>query len=217
MISFLLAAAVVSVGDGTVQGSRLAPYENAWIVTQTFKDGTKHVPGIWTDRLSLREIDGRKVFVRTQGMLYANMHATASTNVMDPVTLAPISHILRNPDDTVERHEFKAPAAGYDFNCCMRSLIPAALPLRLGYSVALPAILTDPTDDAIIEYRVLAREKVQAGLRGTVDAWLVETVAKGGCDCVIHFWIDERPPFVLRMTLSPGKGHEYDQSFDMIR
>lgn len=232
-------APTARVGDGTVRGTRLKPYDNAWIVTQTSTDGRTIVqPGIWTDRLRLREVNGRKVFVRTQGMIYSGLRITGGTNVFDPETLAPISNVIRNldvvekwtfdgthvesritamPGAKEEVQQFETPAPGYDFNCCMRSLIPAALPLRLGYHVILPAIPGTPPDDATVEYRVVKRERIQAGAKGMVDTWLVETLAPNGCDCTIRFWISDEPPFIIRMTLSPGKGHDYSQSFDMIK
>jgi len=63
---------MVKIGDGTVSSARLTLYDNAWLVTLTYTDGRALQPGIWTDQL-LRDIDGRKAFVRTQG--HANPQA----------------------------------------------------------------------------------------------------------------------------------------------
>jgi hypothetical protein len=236
----LATAAIVKMGDGTVSGTRLTPYDNAWVVTQTFKDGRIKEPGIWTDQLRLRDINGRKAFVRTQSLFYYDGRYISSVNIFDPVTLAPISDQQHNGDGSTEKwtingnhvegsllsatagakeevRQFDMPVSGYDFNCCMRSLMAATLPLREGYSALLPAIVMAKGDDENVLYKVVRREQVQAGARGMVDSWLVQLdPTPGACDCTIRFWVSDKAPFIIRMTLSAGKG-QYDQSFDMIK
>jgi hypothetical protein len=237
----LATAAIVKMGDGTVSGARLTPYDNAWLVTQTFADGRINEPGIWTDQLRLREVSGRKVFVRTQGMAYYNGKFISSVNVFDPTTMAPISDQQHVADGSTEKwtlngshaeghlvaatpeakeqiQQFDSHTPGYDFNCCMRSLMAATLPLRMGYSVTLPNEIMSKDDDQGVTYKVVGREQARAGERGMVDTWVVQIdPSPGGCDCVIRFWVNDKSPFIIRMTLSAGKGHEYDQSFDMIK
>ena len=116
---------------------------------------------------------------------------------------------------TEQARDFVLPRAAYDFNSNMQSLFPAALPLRLGYSAVLPAIPISPGDDSTMAYTVLRKERVLAGARGEVEAWVVE-FANPGC-CYIHFWITDNPRRIVRMTLSAGPGRPYEQSFDMIR
>lgn len=233
--------AMAKMGDGTVSGSRLTPYDNAWLVTQTFAGGRIVEPGIWTDQLRLREVNGRKVFVRTQGMAYFHGKFISSINVFDPVTMAPISDQQHVADGSTEKwtlngthaeghlvgaipgakeemQQFDSHVPGYDFNCCMRSLMSATLPLRAGYSVTLPNQIMSKDDDEGVTYKVVEREQARAGARGMVDTWVVQIdPSPGGCDCVIKFWVSDKAPFIIRMTLSAGKGHEYDQSFDMIK
>jgi hypothetical protein len=235
------APALVKLGDGTVSGARLTPYDNAWLVTQTRSDGRIVEPGIWTDQLRLREVDGRKVFVRTQGIAYFRGEFLTSVNVFDPLTMAPIRDIQHAADGSTEKwtlngthaeghlvaatpgakeevQQFDSHVPGYDFNCCMRSLMAATLPLSAGYSVTLPNEIMSKDDDEGVTYKVVGREQTQAGARGMVDTWVVQIdPSPGGCDCVIKFWVSDKAPFIIRMTLSAGKAHPYDQSFDMIK
>ena len=228
----------VKVGDGTVSGARLTPYDNAWVVTLSAKDGRTEQPGIWTDQLRLREIDGRKVFVRTQGQVYYRGHVQWSINTFDPITLAPISSEVHQPNGAVEKrkfngahvevrttgpepgakeelHEFDLPSPAYDFNCCMASLFAATLPLRVGYTAVLPAVVASKADDKGTPYRVVGHEQVQAGAKGMVDAFVVE-YPNPGC-CIIRFWVTDVPRRIVRMTLSSSPGQPYGQSFDMIK
>ncbi len=235
---------VVRVGDGTINGARLLPYDNAFVITRIFKDGHVDQPGIWTDHLRLREVDGRKAFVRSQSLTYEDGTSLVSINVFDPITLAPISDFQRTstgrvekwtvngrhvegdlasgkPGDVQEVKIFDTEVAAYDLNCCMRSLIPAALPLRNDYSATLPAIPMTSDDPATaITYKVVGRDRIKVRTQGFVDAWIVETlqhsVQFGDVD--IRFWLSEKPPFVLRMTLSDGTTGKlgYSRSFDLL-
>jgi hypothetical protein len=230
-------AVAVSLGDGTMNAARLKPYDNAFVVTQIVENGDRIVPGVWTDQLRLRIVNGRQAWVRTQALGYFDGRVISSANAFDPRTFAPISTLLVHPDGSKESWVFGAkdveghiidvkgeetvkhlpPKAAYDFNCCMLSLIPAALPLAAGKSFIVPGFM--PGDEAT-PFRVRSRERVRAGYLGMVDAWRVETPGPGGG--VIAFWIADRPPFLVHMTLTgiPGNknkaGLHYDQSFDMI-
>jgi hypothetical protein len=231
------------LGDGTVSAARLRPYDNAFVVTFTFSDGTRMSPGLWTDQLRLRTIDGRQVLVRTQGRNYFDGRHLMSVNTVDPTSFAPISTFVMRDDGSRERWLFIGThveahltpgAAGatetvsnldlanpaYDFNCCMASLIPAAMRLRVGDTVTLPAVSVRSGDPDSLTYHVLAREHIRAGHRGMVNTWVVQTSPPGGGE--IKFWIADSPPFLVRMTLTglPGShdshGAHYDQSFDML-
>ena len=229
---------IITLGDGTISGLRLSPYDNAWRVTQVFPNGHVNEPGIWTDQLRVRDVDGVRRFVRTQGLVYPGGHAQWSVNVLDTATLAPIRSEFHNVDGSVqvvrvnrthvETHEqagspgaaekirqFDLDTPAYELTCCMPSLLAAALPLRVGYSVSVPAIAAFAGDTTVIGFTVVRREKVAAGFRGDVDAWVVE-FPNPGC-CMIRFWVTETPRMVVRMTLSLGPAHEFEQSFDLIR
>src|SRR5258706_11451666 len=80
----------IGVGDGTADGTKLQPYDNAWIYSATKPDGTKAVQGIWTDHFAKVTIDGKLVWRRLQGMTYVNHLMSSVSNTFDPATCAPI-------------------------------------------------------------------------------------------------------------------------------
>ncbi|HUJ02654.1 MAG TPA: hypothetical protein VLW75_03380 [Rhizomicrobium sp.] len=229
------AAKIVRMGDGTVDARKIAPYDNAFVATQIFPGGRLVHPGIWTDQMRLRDVHGRKLLVRTQSLAYYDGRFLSSVNVFDPVSFAPVSDIQHNPDGSTEKwtfdgshveghltagtpgakeevRKFDFPAPFYDFNCCMRSIVQAALPLKPGFSVIVPAFEGTGTLSQV-HFKAIGREKVHAGWRGTVDAQVVETPLLGG---YIRFWIIDKPPYMVRMTLSANSVNPYAQSFDMI-
>jgi len=230
----------VSIGDGIVNAAKLQPYDNALVANQMTVDGRLFVAGIWSDQLRLRDIGGRKAWVRTQTLGYFDGRVMSSANSFDPVTFAPIKNVLVNPDGSKEVWTFSATGAEgrmtdakgvetvthiplnglrFDFNCCMRSLIPAALPLAAGKDFAVAAVPADGDPDVVMEH-VRGREKVRAGYLGMIDTWVVESPVAGGG--TVTFWIADTPPYLVHMTLKdvPANktrdGVHYDQSFDMI-
>lgn len=230
----------VSVGDGTVNAAKLEPYDNALVANQITADGKLLVPGIWTDQLRMREVEGRKLWVRTQTLGYFDGRVMSSVNMFDPKTFAPVKNVLVNPDGSHEVWTFTAAGgeghitdttgrettdkvptrvSSYDFNCCMRSLLPAALPLAAGKTFALPAVPAEGDPETVVE-TVRGRERIQAGYRGMIDAWVVDSPVPGGG--TVSFWIADTPPYLVHMTLKdvPANktraGVHYDQSFDMI-
>jgi hypothetical protein len=225
---------VSTINDGRIDASRIKPYDNAFVVTQLYPDGRINYPGIWTDQVRLREVDGRKLLVRTQSLGYYDGRILSSVNAFDPHTFAPISDIQRNPDGSMEKWAFAGghveghlsasaaakeeiktydfPAPFYDFNCCMRSLAMSMIEKSPGLTVTIPAF--DGVDTlSQVTFKVLRREKVHAGAQGLVDAWLIETPLPGG---YIHFWLTDKPPYMVRMTLSANTVNAYAQSFDII-
>jgi hypothetical protein len=235
------AAAPSRVGDGIVDASRLRPYDNAFVVTQTVADGRVIEPGIWTDQLRLRTVEGRQVFVRTQGIAYFDGRVMSSVNIFDPITFAPISNVQNIADGSRERWSFRGlvveghltgagrdareavrnlsiAAPAFDFNCCMRSLLPAAVRLRAGETFTVPGVVADDGDMMEVTFHVIGRERVRAGYRGMVDAWVVQTDVPGG-GAIVKFWIIDTAPFLVHMWVSQDRnspGGHYEQSFDMI-
>lgn len=220
------------IGDGFLDARRVGPYDNAFVVT-IYKDGKSQTPGIWTDQLRLREIDGKTVAVRTQSLGYFDGRTLHSVNVFDPSTFAPISDTQIKPDGSREQWRFSSGKAEgtlhgadgnveekaldiignrFDLNCCMRSLVPAMIRLSEGMDFVIPSI-EGPDGATDVRFKVLRREHVRAGGLGMVEAWVVETEIPGG---FIHFWIHDRAPYLVRMTLSQNDRNAYSQSFDMI-
>ncbi len=234
-------AAPVTVGDGFVDARRLQPYDNAFVATMIKLDGTVRVAGVWSDHLRLTEARGAPALIRMQAMAYETGVVEEHVNTFDRATFAPISDFQRNPDGSAETwsvdgvhvegkvtpkpgvepktSRFETKARGFDFNCCMRSLIPAAMRLKVGETIRVSAIPMADGDPDEVVYRVLRRERVDAGWRGRVDAWVLETDIPGLPGGVLHFWIADEAPYLVRMTLIgtiDGSGKRYDQSFDML-
>src|SRR6476659_6393348 len=96
---------LIVVGDGTIRGARLKPYTNAWMFSFV-KDGRKKDQGIWSDVLRFRDVDGKHLFERVQGMSYANGLSSVTINRFDPVTLAPVYSELHAPDGKILKRKF---------------------------------------------------------------------------------------------------------------
>jgi hypothetical protein len=229
------AQSTVHVGDGTLDGSLLQPYNNAWFYTAKSADGKLHPQGIWTDHLQWTTVNGKQALMRLQGITFLNGLSASTINVFDPKTLAPIRTEKHNIDGTVFRRTFDGahiasvtlknpkdntpPKAGdlpqpvYDFNGGLYGLLLAALPMKAGFSGSLPAV-ADTDDTLSIEpFRVLRQEKVSAGSRGTVDAWVVESAKPK--NYVMTFWITKAPPYIIRLVMD-DKTNARVLTWDMI-
>ena len=225
------AALTINVGDGAIDGSHLEPYENAWLVSVHFKDGRIDDRGVWSDLLRFRDVDGRKVFVRTQGVTFVKGRSAVNVNTFDPATLAPISAEIHPVDGKVLKRSFAGthiethvtppggpeqvtkvdlPTPVFDFNGGMYGMLFAAQKLKVGATGTLPAISDATNDDVVVPSRVVGREKIRAGSRGTVNAWVVET----GNPTYFKFWISDRAPYIIKL-LAPGA--EFDTVWEMIR
>ena len=221
----------VRVGDGAIDGTRLVPYENAWLMSAHAKDGRVIEQGIWSDLLRLQEVDGRRVCVRTQGMTYRKGLSSFTINTFDPATLAPISsevhgaqgkvvtrtfagaHIetrITPSGGTSESSQADLPVPVFDFNGGMYGLLLATQKLVLGMTGALPAVAEFTNDYEVISYKVVGRERVQVGTREEIDTWVVEV----GDPVSLRFWISERAPYIIRLVIP---GPQVDIHYDMIR
>jgi len=221
----------LAVGDGAISGRRLTPYANAWMFSVRRPDGQQIDQGIWTDVLRRREMGGRSLWERVQGMTYNNGLMSSTINRFDPDTLAPVTAEQHTPDGRVVRrsfagrhvssritpspgapeqvHEADMPVPVYDFNGGMYGMLLAAQPLRLGYRGVLPAIAEFTDDYDTVPFRVVGRERVRAGYLGPTDTWVVAV----GEPTAMTFWISERAPYIIRLIL-PMSGSE--ARFDMI-
>lgn len=240
-----------------MSATRLVPYDNAFAVTYEVANGEKIETGIWSDQLRIRDVSGRKAWVRTQSLASFTGLVLTSVNTFDPVTFAPISTVLKNRDGarqywtytakTAEGHIFtpdgnesiksiKLSKSAFDFNCCMASLIPAALPLAANKDFRLPGVPAADGDPDIYPFHVRSRERINAGYLGTVDAWPVEFHPPSGG--MVTFWITDHPRRLVRERLegfpmktcpppdvpehascqaqTASAGLQFNQSFDMI-
>jgi hypothetical protein len=221
----------IAIGDGAISGRRLEPYANAWMFSVQRPDGRRVDQGIWSDVLHRREVDGRSLLERIQGMTYSNGLMSSTINRFDPDTMAPVSAEQHTPDGRIVRRSFAgrhvatrySPSPGapeqvretdlpvpvYDFNGGMYGMLLAGMNLRPGDRGILPAIGEFTDDYDTIPFRVVRRETVRAGSRGQVETWVVEV----GEPTAMTFWISERAPYIIRLVL-PMNGNQ--ASFDMI-
>jgi hypothetical protein len=223
-------ANLVRVGDGTMRGSRIRPYDNVWLVVVRRSDGSVDQRGLASDHVRFREIGGRRYLTRVEGTTAITGAAgqppasgfSMTFNVFDPDTMAPLRGEARESDGSFMVREFDGahvvtsnrPAAGaaaertdialshpaFDFHGGMTGLLLAALPLRAGYAASIPGV-GDASEDAT-PIRVVREELVQAGRLGRVRAWVVR-IGDGPTPSL--YWISHRAPYVIKVVVTaPG-------------
>lgn len=231
-------AVTMKLGDGTLRGERIEPHEMTWRAIFHPRNGAPIKGGIWNEQVLSTELNGRKALVRMAcGVVYS--HTTfeirgfiAHTTVVDAETLAPIWSEHRDPDGTTEKWLFDgtrvevhktAPGTAaketvtrfdtgtpaYDFTGPMFPFYFKALPLKVGYSGVIPAVGDAEHPLKGVRFTVVRREKVKAGARGMVDAWVVESIHPGQTDA-IRFWISDGDSFPIRMELMGDPREVYE-------
>jgi len=221
----------IHVGDVTISGSRLTPYENAWLMSAQYPDGRKVDQGVWTDALRAGNVNGRAVMIRTQGLTYLNGLQSMIVNTFDAATLAPISTETRGRAGRVIKRTFAGahietrltppggaeqmsaadlPMPVFDFNGGMYGLLFAAQRLKVGLTGELPAVNDVTNTYETVPFAVVRQERIGAGAKGDVDAWVVET----GKPVSFRFWIIDRAPYIVKLV---GVGQGSDTVWEMIR
>jgi hypothetical protein len=232
------AALTIKVGDGAIDGSRMTSHDMSWRATFHPSKGEPLNAGLWNEQVRLKERDGRKVFVRTVGaVVYGHNNDEirgyiAHSAIVDAKTLAPISDEHRDFDGSTEKWffngthvevhkigpepgakevvtKFDTGVAAYDFTGPMFPFYFKALPLKVGYSGVIPAVGDPDQPLRGVKFKVVRREKVQAGAGGMVDAWVVESIHPGQTD-IIRFWITDEESFPIRMELMGDPRETYD-------
>jgi hypothetical protein len=212
----------VEVGDGTLDGSFLVPYNNAWFYSVKFADGRVVPEGIWSDHLQWTTINGKQEMLRVQGTSFISGVSDVILNVFNPKTLAPIKSEAHHIDGTIFRRTFdgrrvasvtlanakdsKIPDAAelpqpvYDFNGGMYGILLASLPLKEGLKGTLPAIGDQDAKVSREPFEVLRQETVSAGARGSVKAWVVDSARPG--NYTMRFWLTKNPPYIIRLVMT---------------
>lgn len=221
------------VGDGTITGQRLAPYRVAWHGTLYPENAEPIDGGIWIHQLRRVQLDGRDVLVRTAGSLlfkrssFSYLGSAAHVTVLDANTLAPIRSEHHNPDGSGEKwtfdgahvesqewsdeahghevvHKFDLPLAAYDISGAMLWFYFPTQRLKLGYSGAIAVVGDEAHPLRSLPFKVVRREKVNAGARGLVEAWLVE--CPDPTTGTAQFWFADSMPFPVRMVIPATPG-----------
>ena len=225
----------IHVGDGTADGSRLRPYDNAWLLSVTLPDGRIRPQGIWSDHMEAGELNGRHILRRIQGMTYVNGVSQSTVNVFDSATCAPITTEGRGRDGKVFRRTFDgshivterpsqditpastaaltAPEPVFDFYGGMYGLLLSCFPLDVGYSGTFTAVDEFRDVATPVSFSVVRRERVRAGARGEVDT-LVAVVDTPG-QYTETFWLARQAPYIIRLVITVPD-HSRTMSFDMI-
>jgi hypothetical protein len=221
----------LSVGDGTITGEHVAPYRIAWHGTLYPENGQPIDGGIWVQQLRRVELGGREVLVRTAGSLlfkrtsFNYVGSAAHVTVVDAKTLAPIWSEHHNPDGSAETwtydgvhveldesdaqgkkvaRRFDLPLPAYDITGAMLWFYFPALQLRVGYGGAIPVVGDVDHPLRGLPFKVARREKVKAGARGLVDAWVVE--CPDPATGVAQFWFTGNAPYPVRMVIPATPG-----------
>lgn len=236
------AALTIRVGDGAISGKRIVPNAMAWSGT-TYVDKEGPVKGgIWNVEIRALEFEGRKVLERTAGAVVMGhvslkiLGYNAFVNVVDAETLAPIWSEHHNFDGSsekwivngvhVEHHvigaepgakevvtKFDTPVPAYDFDGPVLPFYYLGMQLKVGASGVMPAIgdLEHPLRG--VPFKVVRREKIQAGARGMVDAYLVEM--PDPTSGTLQFWFNDKFSFPIRMIIPAAPGRP-KAVYDMI-
>ncbi len=223
----------VRVGDGTVAGRKIEPFQVAWHGIVYADSGERIDAGIWINQVRRVKRDGRDVIVRTAGALqfrrstWSYGGATAFLAILDGETLAPISSELHNLDGSGEKwrfdgthvesrswgsepqakevvQTFDTPTPAFDISGAIIPFYLGALPLKAGYSGAIPVVGDKDHPLRSLPFKVVRRERVKAGARGMVDAWLVE--CPDPTTGTLQFWFADGVPFPVRMIVPATPG-----------
>ena len=227
---------MVHVGDATVSGAHLQPYDNAWIYSATLADGTVRVQGIWTDHFVRYPVNGKSMWRRLQGMTYVTHLMSSVSDVFDPDSCAPISNEQHHPDGSIlkrtfdgahvvseridkpgadsRKNSFDLPQPVFDFYGGTYGILLSCLPLKVGYAATFQAI--DETRDELkaVTLSVLREEQVPAGLKGMVKTLVVLIDTPG--EYSQTFWLSKDPPYIIRLQVAWADKHA-SATFDMFR
>jgi len=225
----------IHVGDGTADGSRLRPYDNAWLFSVVLPGGGTRAQGIWSDHMDAVDLNGRHILRRVQGMTYVNGVSQSIINIFDPATCAPITSEGRGRDGRLFRRTFEgshvtterpaqdstpastaaltAPEPVFDFYGGMYGLLLSCFPLDVGYSGTFTAVDEFRDVATPVSFSVVRRERIRAGSRGEVDT-LVTVVDTPG-QYTETFWLARDAPYIIRLVITVPD-HSRTMSFDMI-
>ena len=189
--------------------------------------------GTWTDEMVAVTVEGRACWKRVQVATYkaknGEVRATSKTvNTFDRRTLAPVyrefeKRVAGNENTRVkisfsekslkiesteqghtEVKELPASPA-FDFYGGVYAVLWVALPLRQGFTATFPSYTEDEHPEQVrqVTYKVIGREPIDAGPRGRVNAWVVESDTMIG---FLKYWISEDAPYIIRMDFKQKNG-----------
>jgi hypothetical protein len=227
----------IHVGDGSIDGGRIHPYDNAWVITVRRDDGTVQSRGMSSDHVQYVTVDGRRYLARvedTTGLSGSKLDQVAgggsmTFNLFDPLTFEPAvgeagsvggasmrrsfagRHVVtreRSASGVDKTSEADLPEPVLDFHGGMTGLILAALPLKVGYRATIPAMGDTGFEPAVI--RVIGHAFRPIGLARRVETWVVEI---GPSPSHSVYWISKTAPYVIKAEV---RGPHAVASWDIV-
>ena len=189
--------------------------------------------GNWKDELKAVQIDGKVALQRTQQATFKNRKGevaatTKTVNVFDARTMAPVSrafekHLdggsdsslsIRFSPDSLRLERVDGGKAevknlpttmAFDFYGGIYAVLWAAMPLKQGFSVTYPSYGEDEHPEKVswVVATVTASEALDAGSKGRVKAWVVESDTDIG---KLKYWVSPESPYILRMDYRQQDG-----------
>jgi Protein of unknown function (DUF3108) len=221
----------IHVGDPAVNGSSLKSYKNRWKIVDVSKDGTRKERGVWTDEVTIKVENGRKIFRRIQDETSPGSHFV-TINVMDLQTMTPIrserkEELGENKIDIKNEFDGKEVTTDCTGRPCQEKLhFPEGQTNRkveldepifdyMGglWGMFFPALPLKENYDVRfpsfaetkglvwVEIHVRGLETVDAGPGKKVQAWAVEWPSKNWV-----FWISKEAPYVIKLVTSNPDG-----------
>jgi hypothetical protein len=162
------------------------------------------------------------------------MQVYSNIDIFDAETLAPIRSLHHFSNDDIlrvtvegahavwshatkeegpwETHPFDLPAPAYDLDGGFFAVLAPLVDLRVGNSGVIPSVGTKDSPVVGYPFRVVRKEKIDAGNYGRVDTTVVE-IYEPRTGELFSFWVIDKPPYVLRFTVP---GEDYDQDFEEL-
>ena len=218
-------------GDALVSGSSFQPYTNLWRMSAVTSSGKQVADlGTWSDDLDYVTVNGRRCLQRTQLATFLKdgtvIGRTRTVNVFDPETLAPISrsftrhsatgdettrllfsqrsiHMEVTSQGKTVKNDLRLDTPVFDFYGGMYGLLLAGFPLKPGFSATFPSVDEDKLTMSWVTFRVTGQEMADAGPKGNVETWVVESNTNQG---PMKFWLAKEKPYIIRLEFKAGNG-----------
>ena len=196
------------------------PYTNKWKVTLTNPKGITRFFQVWTDYSQKMELNGKTFIHRIQDIYDTKGNLIRSQmNFVDEKTLLPVRNSLTFNNGNYFYYEFNgkhvtgnykrntSEEIKYDttfsrtvYDWSLYGILLAGLPLKVGFHAVIPIYEYPNPTDGWLKVDVNEKEMINAGNRGKVSAFKIETNQH------MIFYIIKEPPYVLKLIYNTPKG-----------
>ena len=104
----------------------------------------------------------------------------------------------------------------FDYNGGMYGVLLAALPLKEGYTAALPTLSEDRDELERVVITVGKQELVDAGPGKQVMAWRIDTAGNYANKSHSIFWVSKEAPYVIKLVTVIPTGNWVTVTMSMI-